>query len=534
MTQILTGAQMRAEERAAIDSGACTGLELMERAGGAVVDAILARWPALSQCPHRALILCGAGNNGGDGFVVARLLKGLGWKVDVGLFGAADRLPPDARANFDRWSGPVFAIPEAGGRRDTAGYDLILDALFGIGLSRPLAAEAALAGYLPDRADPRGSGGPRVVAVDVPSGLCGDSGRMLGKTGLWADLTVTFHRPKPGHFLDRGPWLCGQVVCADIGLDNRRGAAPCAVPGQADSAVPVARLIGPPAPAALSKQGDSTRGRHKFDHGHALVLAGGVGRGGAARLAARGALRIGAGLVTLGVPPAALIENAARLDAVMLRRIDDDAAFSEVLTDRRINALCLGPGLGQDRAQTLVPVALADADPARAAVLDADALSAFSDDPQRLFHLIGAMPVVLTPHGGEFARLFPDLSDLLSGEATQGPAWSRLDAVRAAAARSGAVVLLKGADTVIAAPDGRSAVHAAVGDLAAPWLATAGAGDVLAGMITGLLARGHTPFDAACTACWLHAACARDVGPGLIAEDLPEALRAVFRSLAVQ
>ena len=266
---------------------------------------------------------------------------------------------------------------------------------------------------------------------------------------------------------------------------------------------------------------------HKYGHGHALVLAGGPGKTGAARLAARGALRIGAGLVTLGAPPAACHESAMHLTAVMLRRIADRAGLDAALEDSRLNALCLGPGLGQERARDLVPAALKAARPT---VLDADALSAFVDTPDTLFDALHHA-CVLTPHGGEFARLFPDLSEKLSGTPTTGPAYSRVDAARAAARRAGCTLLLKGPDTVIADPDGRCLLNAAVYDRAAPWLATAGAGDVLAGFITGLLARGFPPLKAAGTAAWLHVECARSFGPGLIAEDLPEQLPQVFRDL---
>ena len=280
---------------------------------------------------------------------------------------------------------------------------------------------------------------------------------------------------------------------------------------------------------------------HKFDHGHALVLSGGLGQGGAARLAARGALRIGAGLVTIGCPPEAVAENAARLDAVMLRPIADADVLARVLEDRRINALCLGPGMGTGpREAGLLAASLDAAGPALAKagggrglrlVLDADALTILSRNPD-LFAALHA-DCVLTPHAGEFARLFPEIAAKLAEPATKGPAYSKLDATRDAAARAGCVVLFKGPETVIADPSGRAAINAAVGARSAPWLATAGAGDVLAGFITGLLARGFNPFDAACTAAWLHVEAARNFGPGLIAEDLPDELPKVFRALGL-
>ncbi len=272
--------------------------------------------------------------------------------------------------------------------------------------------------------------------------------------------------------------------------------------------------------SALSKRPD----QHKYDHGHALILTGGVGHGGAARLAARGALRVGAGLVTVACPPAALIENAAQLNAIMVRSLKDADALNALLEDERLNALCLGPGLGKERARDLVPPALAAR---RATLLDADALSAFSDEPNVLLDKLHD-GCVLTPHIGEFARLFPDISRRI---AAKGTGYSKSDAARDAAARAGCVVVLKGAETVIAAPDAGAAIHLALGESAVPWLATAGTGDVLAGFIAGLLARGFMPMAAAETATWLHAEAARLFGPGLIAEDLPETLPEVFRSL---
>jgi NAD(P)H-hydrate repair Nnr-like enzyme with NAD(P)H-hydrate dehydratase domain len=299
---------------------------------------------------------------------------------------------------------------------------------------------------------------------------------------------------------------------------------------------------------------------HKYTHGHALILSGPAGKGGAARLAARGALRIGAGLVTVGVPHDALTENAARLDAIMLAEIGDADALARVLKDTRMNALCLGPGLGQARARELVPVALgatgggrparggAQKAPAqkggagasriagdpgkRAVVLDADALTAYTDDPLALFAMLHDK-CVLTPHAGEFARLFPDIAEKLNAPPTKGPAYSRVDATREAAARAGCTILYKGPDTVIADPSGRCAVNSAHYERSAPWLATAGSGDVLAGFIAGLMARGFAPMQAAETAAWLHVECALSFGPGLIAEDLPEELPKVFGKLGL-
>jgi len=520
---LLTAAEMRAIETGAIERGAATGLELMDRAGHGVVEAILAWRPELSGGRRRALVLCGPGNNGGDGFVVARLLRERAWGVEVWLYGrdpaALDRLPPDAGVNARRWAamGEIRPWDDAAiaDRIDSHEHDIVVDALFGTGLTRGTSEDTARTRRSVTSAA-FADAVPRLVAVDLPSGICSDSGANLGGA-FPVNLTVSFHRAKRGHVLsdarplDGGARFCAEVVVADIGL------------GHAEPSDPQCRLVGPPAPARIAK-----RAGHKYAYGHALVLAGGVARGGAARLAARGALRVGAGLVTVGCPPAALIENAARLDAIMLRRVADAQALSALLTDARLNALCLGPGLGTgERTRALVAAATAAE---RATVLDADALTAFAGDPAALFaHLHEGC--VLTPHDGEFARIFPDLAAPLAEAATTGPAPSRVDAVQAAAARAGCTVLLKGPDTVIARPDGAARVHAATGARAVPWLATAGAGDVLSGLIAGLMARGAAPLEAAGDAVWLHAEAARRVGPGLIAEDLPEALPRVLRDL---
>ncbi|SLN41026.1 Bifunctional NAD(P)H-hydrate repair enzyme Nnr [Pseudoruegeria aquimaris] len=526
---------MRAAESAAIAAGEATGLELMERAGEGVVAAIEAEWPDLAgeggSAPRpadsprgisgerkRAAVLCGPGNNGGDGFVVARLLRQRGWAVEVFLFGAPERLPPDARVNHDRWCGMSevrpWPGPEAG--FDPWGYALIVDALFGTGLTRGLSFEAGFGRMLPEW-DLRGEPArPRIVAVDLPSGLCSDSGRMLAGDGLWADLTVSFHRFKRGHFLAEGPFHCGSLRLVDIGLPE--GGVPDA-----------AALVSAPA-WRLGKGDPFGQSGHKYSHGHVLVCAGGRGRTGAARLAARAALRVGAGLVSVAAPPEAVAECAAQLTAIMLNGVEDGGALARLLEDARLNVLCLGPGLGQARARAYVDTVLGPAVRARATVLDADALSAFAEAPEALLGRLHPL-CVLTPHGGEFARLFPDLAERLAGTPDAGPAFSKLDAVQAAAARAGCTVLLKGADTAIAAPDGRCALHGAAYERAAPWLATAGAGDVLAGLIAGLMARGAPAFEAAQTAAYLHVEAARAFGPGLIAEDLPEAIPEVLRRL---
>ncbi|TAG20608.1 MAG: NAD(P)H-hydrate epimerase, partial [Rhodobacterales bacterium] len=551
---------------------------LMERAGRRVVEAVFEEWPELKATSHRAVVLCGPGNNGGDGFVVARLLKEWGWEVEVFLYGDPEKMPPDARVNYERWRGLGVVV---GTDLNTAflppvvhpcNHHLILDALFGTGLSRPLAWPDML-DFFGVLDDPGMLGDIRRVSVDVPSGICADSGRLLGKAAFPADLTVTFHRPKLGMNLSLGPDACGRLILKNIGLSAvaSNGDEARAWPeGWAFAPAPGGRVGREPgleprqeivhlADANTAIRAASKANAHKYSHGHALILSGPSGRGGAARLAARGALRIGAGVVTVGCPPEAIPENAARLDAVMLRGVADGLALEQTLADPRINALCLGPGLGLDaRGRGLVAVALAIPVPGltrdlssiggegghggpgsspgrgksnRNLVLDADALTILSHHPDLFAALHDGC--ILTPHAGEFARLFPDIAEKLSEPATKGPAYSKVDATREAAKRAGCVVLFKGPDTVIADPTGRCAINSAHYGRAAPWLATAGSGDVLAGFITGLLARGFSPFDAACTGAWLHVECALSFGPGLIAEDLPEALPKVFRALGL-
>lgn len=556
MTELLTAAQMRAIEQAAIDSGEVTGLELMERAGRGVVEAIFEEWPELAKTSHKAVMLCGPGNNGGDGFVVARLLKELGWEVEVFLYGDAEKLPPDARVNYDRWGelGEVINTRDYDcGLRDHCEHprpfpELFVDAFFGTGLNRFVPSDLTedylqvLSGNICGAESWYPRQGYRVVAIDVPTGLCADSGRVLSEKGTGnpfqpeqdaaltarPDLTVTFHSRKLGHVLGKGEECCGRVVCKDIGLQHvLRKKVVQAMTEPCSSRDGVTKVSAVSKPGRLWLSGSGMVNAHKYSHGHALILTGGFGKTGAARLAGRGALRVGAGLVTLGVPPSARMEVASQVMAVMQTRVSEGQELATLLQDTRLNALCLGPGLGVERARDLVPVALAAN---RATVLDADALTAFKDDPSALFDMLHEN-CVLTPHAGEFARLFPDIAEKLNAPATKGPAYSKVDATREAASRAGCVVLFKGPDTVIAAPDGACSINSAAYDRSAPWLATAGSGDVLAGFITGLLARGFAPMQAAETAAWLHVECALEFGPGLIAEDLPEQLPAVFRKL---
>lgn len=273
----------------------------------------------------------------------------------------------------------------------------------------------------------------------------------------------------------------------------------------------------------LAKLGKSQKA-HKYDHGHALILSGGAGQGGAARLAAQAALRIGAGLVSLGCPPDAITENAAQLNAIMLRPLAGGDELAALLKDGRINALCLGPALGQgERTGDLVHAALAER---RATVLDADALTFFQDDPDRVFERLHPA-CILTPHGGEFARLFPDIAATLARGDMQGGGAAKRKATAEAAQRAGCTIILKGAATTIADHTGRTDEQ----NRPAPWLATAGSGDVLAGIATGLLARGFDTMEAARAAVWLHSKAGRSLGAGLIAEDIPQALPAILKTL---
>ncbi len=548
MTELLTATQMRAIEQAAIASGEVTGLELMERAGRGVVEAIFEECPELAKAPQKAVVLCGPGNNGGDGFVVARLLKEQAWEVEVFLYGNPEKLPPDARANYERWgelgaTNPLIqsAIAQAPKSRNGSftilpafadEYDLVVDALFGGGLNRSLPEE--LRAFIHSTLGNPGNAS-KTVAIDAPTGICLDSGKEHNDYDTTvAGLTVTFHRPRVGHYLDSTEGNCGKIRVVDLGLDALYASAKNAKTNE-NAAFRKAWNAVKPKQVWLANPGNTTQiGKHwlsnKYNHGHALILSGGPGKTGAARLGARGALRIGTGLVTIGCPRTALSEVAAQTTAIMCRLLAGAPGLTELLEDERLNALCLGPGLGLGPdTQVLVLAALKSG---RATVLDADALTRFERNPDVLFDALHEN-CVLTPHAGEFKRLFPDIAEKLDTPATTGPAYSKVDATREAAARAGCTILFKGPDTVIADQTGRCAINSSAYERAAPWLATAGSGDVLAGFITGLLARGFAPMQAAETAAWLHTECALSFGPGLIAEDLPEELPKVFRVLGV-
>ncbi|CAM3760667.1 Bifunctional NAD(P)H-hydrate repair enzyme [Bordetella sputigena] len=478
---LLTPQEMASADQAAMLAGHA-GITLMENAGAAVARAVRARWT-----PRPVAVLCGPGNNGGDGFVAARYLAAAGWPVTVALLGTVQALKGDAAHHAALWRGDVLPLSPS----VLQGAELVIDAIFGAGLARPVEglAAATLQAAM-DHALP-------VCAVDTPSGVDGGTGAVRG-IAVPAACTVTFFRKKPGHLLLPGRALCGELVVADIGIPP---SVLDTIQPQAHENVPAAWLPRVPWPRMDG---------HKYARGHAVVMGGAVMTG-AARLSALAAARVGAGLVTVAAPSPAWAVYAAALTSIMVQPVADEAAFQELLTDTRKNAIAIGPGAGvSDATRAHVQAALATR---RAVVLDADALTAFADKSATLFHAIRG-PCVLTPHEGEFGRLFDRAGDKLSS-------------ARRAAQRSGAVVLLKGADTVIAAPDGRVAINAN----APPDLATGGSGDVLTGMITGLLAQGMEPFEAACAAAWMHGAAATAHGPGLIAEDLPTLIPGVLREL---
>jgi ADP-dependent NAD(P)H-hydrate dehydratase / NAD(P)H-hydrate epimerase len=489
---VLTTAEMEQADRLAI-AGGTPGFALMLRAGQAVAEAAMDLAP---QGP--ILVVAGSGNNGGDGFVAGSELVARGRSVSIILLCERDTLQGDAALAARGWKGPVLPCTGAA----IGAPALIIDALLGAGLNRPVKGDTH------DIIDAINTSHAPVLSVDLPSGINGTTGAVMG-VAVRATETVTFFRRKPGHLLLPGRVHCGRVRLVDIGIDpgvlaEIRPLTFENIPKFWRESFPVPRIDG-----------------HKYARGHAVVISGDHAATGAARLAARGALRAGAGLVTLASPRDALAINSSALTAVMIRAIETAAEFADLLADKRLNACVIGPGAGVGGGtRDLVLAALAAK---RASVLDADALTSFADTPDHLFEAIktsGDSQVVLTPHEGEFPRLFSDMSN-------KHPHRSKLERVRAAAERSGAVVLLKGPDTVVAGPDGRAAIAAN----APPWLATAGAGDVLAGMIAGLLAQEVPAFQAACMGVWMHGEAGSEAGPGLIAEDLPEVLPAVFRRL---
>ena len=495
MSELLSNAEMAEADRRTIAAGV-PGIDLMERAGLGVAERVAARLAAGA----RVAVLAGPGNNGGDGFVAARILSERGYEVRVLLVGEADRLRGDAAEAARRWTGQTIAAsPQV-----LVSADLIVDALFGAGLDR------MVEGLAHDLIEAANASGLPIIAVDLPSGINGTTGAVMG-TAINAAETVTFFRRKPAHLLLPGRLHCGAIHVVDIGI-------PSAVLGD----LRVLTFANDPDLWAAHFPVPRVEG-HKYSRGHAVIASGGLSFTGAARMSARGALRAGAGLVTIASPRDALLVNATSNLAIMVRPVDGADELFEFMADPRHNALALGPGGGVGPSMRYRVRAALDGD--QAVVLDADALTSFADDPEALFALLAPRAdrtTILTPHEGEFSRLFNRFDAIRDAK-------SKLERARLAAAMAKAIVLLKGPDTVVAAPDGR----ASISDNAPPWLATAGSGDVLTGMITGLVAQGMPGFEAASAAAWLHGEAGHEAGPGLIAEDLPEQLPKLYRRLFV-
>ena len=457
------------------------GTLLMQNAGEAVAREIKRRFT-----PRPISVVCGPGNNGGDGFVAAAALAQSGWPVRVALLGDVETLRGDAQYHSRRWRGAIEPLTPA----VVENAELLIDALFGTGLNRALDPMVGdVLAYATRRAFP-------IIAVDIPSGILGDSGENIGAAP--AVCTVTFMRKKPGHLLLPGRDACGEVVVADIGI-----------PQVVLNSLAVDTWENTPAlwRAELPQWQSNI---NKYGRGHAL-LYGGYPMTGAARMAARAAARSGAGLTTIAVPEHAFAIYASALTSIMAQPLARDEDFPQLLADSRYTAFSIGPGAGVSDATRLRALSMLKT--GKPVVIDADAISVFSSRPEELFQAIrGAC--VITPHEGEFKRIFD-----VSGD--------KLARARQAAHRSGAVVVLKGADTVIAAPDGRAIINSN----APSTLATAGSGDVLGGFILGLLAQNMDAFPAAAAAVWLHGAAAAGFGAGLIAEDLPDLLPAVLHHL---
>jgi ADP-dependent NAD(P)H-hydrate dehydratase / NAD(P)H-hydrate epimerase len=492
MIELLTTAEMAEADRLAI-AGGISGSDLMENAGRAVADA------TAGMERRRVIVVAGPGNNGGDGFVAARHLSKRGYIVRLCFVGESKKLKGDAALAAERWSGTVEEASPAA----LSNCDIIVDALFGAGLDRDVEGlPRTMIGAM------NASGLP-IIAVDLPSGVNGTTGAVMG-VAVSATRTVTFFRRKTGHLLIPGRLRCGTTEVADIGIPD----------SVLDKVKPQTFANAPPLWGASFPRPRSQG--HKYSRGHAVVVSGGPSTTGAARLAARGALRAGAGLVTIASPREAIAINAASSLAVMVRPVDGSAELGEFLADKRRNAVVVGPGGGVGagmREQVLAALASQ-----AAVVLDADALTSFAAQPAALVAAIkerAVGSVVLTPHEGEFQRFFSSLYKITNSN-------SKLEKARIAADYSTAIVVYKGADTIVAAPNGR----AGIADNAPPSLATAGSGDVLSGMIAGLMAQGMPEFEAATAAVWLHGEAANEFGPGLIAEDLPEMLPRVYRRLS--
>lgn len=483
LNHVLIDPEAMARVDASAEESGLSVASLMERAGQAVAACALAHYPQAL----RFVILCGVGNNGGDGFVAARALKEGGAEVAVYVFGDVVRLKGAAKLAFDSMGLGIASlenyVPVQG--------DVVIDAIFGAGLSREVPDQVARV------IDGVASASLPVVAIDLPSGLCGRRGIPLGKA-FQAERTVTFMVRKPGHLLMPGRSLCGDVEVFDIGIPRRILEKHC---GSVFENHPSLWA------SAFGKKDDDT---HKFKRGHLTVFAGPSHATGAARMTATAAFRAGAGIVTVAAPHEALGVLSGTLTAVMVSGIETEEELTAWCDDKRHATYVLGPGFGDlQKARSFVSI-LKD----KALVLDADGITAFKEEPQRLFALFAAdAPRILTPHEGEFVRLFPDIA--------ANETFGKVEKAQAAAALCNAVIVYKGADTVVAAPDGRAVINSN----APAYLATAGSGDVLAGIAGGLLAQQVPAFEAAAAAVWLHGETAQRLGPGLTAEDLADAVR---------
>ena len=481
LNSILTTQQMYQADALTIARG-MAGIDLMENAGRSVVDEIKKRWE-----PRETIVLCGPGNNGGDGFVIARLLMEANWPVQLILLDDKNLLSGDCAKAAAKWSGscnkPSIKL--------LADHPLVIDALFGAGLTRALTGDALeLVQYI-------NLHNLDCVGVDIPSGVHGNSGQVLGDAPKCC-LTVTFFMPKPAHVLMPARTILGDLVVTDIGIKE-----------DVLDQIPPNLFVNSPSLWA-NKFPTPKIDAHKFSRGHVLI-AGGEIMTGAALLAARAARRIGAGLVTIAAPPSTWPVYASDQPGNLIKKTANLAEFEQQLSDPRITSIIIGPGLGLgDKTKEFVLSALKTKKPL---ILDADGISVFEDNPEQLMdHLHESC--VLTPHEGEFTRLFHQQGDKVT---------KSIEAAKAA----NTCVLLKGPDTVIATPSGNATINT-VGNA---YLATAGSGDVLAGLIGGLMAQGMAPFNAACCAVWMHGKAAEDFGPGLIAEDIPPLIPKIMRTI---
>jgi ADP-dependent NAD(P)H-hydrate dehydratase / NAD(P)H-hydrate epimerase len=477
---LLSVSQMYLADAITVESG-LSAFDLMKNAGTSVADVILNRWPV-----QPVVVLCGSGNNGGDGFVVAQTLRSAGWPVRLALLGSAETLKNETARHASQWLGPIEPLSPA----VLEDASIVVDAIFGSGLNR------ALSGDPLKTLQAAAFKNLTIVAIDIPSGISGDTGENLG--AVQATVTITFFRKKPGHVLYPGRQLCGEIIRRQIGITDSVF-ADIAVstfenqPSIWQSALP---LI--------------TQQANKYHRGHALI-SGGYPLTGATKLAACATARIGAGLTTIAVPEIAFPAYAAGLMSVMIKPLRSGDQFDQLIADPRFSGFLIGPGAGIGKTtQSLTLKLLATGKPT---VIDADAISSFEEHPDLLFEAIHG-PCVLTPHEGEFRRLFSETGDKLSR-------------ARVAAQRSGAIIIIKGADTVIASPEGSAVINSN----APPTLATAGSGDVLSGIILGLVTQGMPPFLACCAAVWIHGEAANYFGPGLIADDLPDLIPKVMRAL---